>query len=94
MYVSDVQRAVELEENHRGSRKPLLLESIDTNLEDGALVQFTYKRRKNEKEIVKNYLSAISDSDGQEHRYSMEEVEGEEERSIVEEEGDSASVLN
>lgn len=49
MYVSDVQRAVELEDNNKGTRKPLLLKLIDAKLEDGALVQFTYKRRKNDK---------------------------------------------
>lgn len=65
MYVSDNHPRVELEENHKGTRKPLLLESIDTKLEDGALVQFTYKKRKDDKDkdIVKNFLSAIKDED-------------------------------
>ena len=55
----------------------MLLESIDTHLEDGALVQFTYKRRKNEKEIIKNYLSAIGEDEIHINRDSMEEVQGE-----------------
>lgn len=80
MYVSDVQRAVELEDNNKGTRKPLLLKLIDAKLEDGALVQFTYKRRKNDKqkEIVKHFLSTLKEENEVENarqRYSMEEIE-------------------
>jgi hypothetical protein len=59
MFVRDLN--IELEENHKVSRRPLLLlESIDNKLEDNSLVQFTFKRREGDK-FVKKYLSTIKD---------------------------------
>ena len=53
MYVSEVQRTVELDYDPYGNRISLLLEAVDLKLEDGSLVRFTYKKRRNQFETTK-----------------------------------------
>jgi hypothetical protein len=46
-------------------KKPLLLESIDTRLEDGALVQFTYKYKEStgaKAKFIKKFLAVMGNS--------------------------------
>jgi hypothetical protein len=66
MYVSNDMTRVELE--YFQDKKPLLLESIDARLEDGALVQFAYKFRDSsgpKSKLTKRFLSVVANTEAQ-----------------------------